>query len=270
MSADSLESFILAYLERTAVKISAADLIRTCAQACRADRAAVQAALRRLAADGQIQYTNLYGSSQIDLAWSRPRWVSPHILLCPKEAGAPSPAPGGAVVLRIAAGAAFGAGDHPTTRLALQSLDAMFGENRVPPGATVLDIGTGSGVLAIGAALLGARSVLALDVDPCALWEARANVALNGLEDRIRVSADPVEALAQTFDLVLANLRLPTLLGLVPTMSRVLGDEGVLVISGIRPEEAVELMKSGAVHGFEPCWLKESQGWAGIGFRRGR
>lgn len=133
-----------------------------------------------------------------------------------------------------------------------------------------MDIGTGSGVLAIGAALLGARSVLALDVDPCALWEARANVALNGLDDRIRVSADPVEALAQTFDLVLANLRLPTLLGLVPTMSRMLGDEGVLVISGIRPEEAFELMKSGAVHGFEPCWLKESQGWVGIGFRRGR
>jgi ribosomal protein L11 methyltransferase len=266
--AKSLDRFILAYLEEATTKVSAADLIRICAQTFQIHRSSVKRALRRLAADQRIQYTNLFGGTQVDLAWSRPRQVSPRILLCPEESVPKACGAPGAVVLRIAGGAAFGAGDHPTTRLALQALDAMFAEKRISQGATVLDIGTGSGVLAIGAVLLGADTALALDIDPCALWEARGNVAFNDLTTRIRVGDDAVEDLAQTFDLVLANLRLPTLLRLASTMSRLINRDASVVVSGIRPEETADLVKCWSDIGLQPCWMDSCQGWAGIGFYR--
>jgi ribosomal protein L11 methyltransferase len=268
VAGETLESFIVAHLAHSATKVAAADLLRHCVRERKVNRVAVQAALKHLASEGQIQYTNLFGTTQVDLAWSRPRWVSPRILLCPQEVAPGPPRPADSVVARIAGGAAFGAGDHPTTRLALHVLDTMFAEKRIPAGAKVLDIGTGTGVLAIGAVLLGAGAALALDIDPCALWEARGNVALNDLVSRIRVCADPVEDLVETFDLVLANLRLPTLLRLTPTVSRLLSNEGAVVISGIRPEESGELLKRWSALGLKACWIKESQGWTGIGFCR--
>jgi ribosomal protein L11 methyltransferase len=266
--ADSLEDFILSYLERATTKISAADFVRICVQKRHVNRSTVQTALRRLVADERIQYTNFFGTTQVDLAWSRPRWVSPHILLCPKDSAIVRSVSPGAAVLCIAGGAAFGAGDHPTTRLALQALDTLFSENRIRPSAAVLDIGTGSGVLAIGAVLLGAETALGLDIDPCAVWEARANVRLNDLAMRIRVSAEPVEDLVESFDLVLANLRLPTLLRLTPILHQRLTREGAVVISGIRPDEVDALLKRWSEIGLDPCWRKESQGWAGMGFCR--
>jgi len=269
VAGEPLESFIVGYLERSTVRICATDLIRRCVRERCVGRATVQAALRRLADAGRIQYTNLFGATQVSLAWSRPHWVSPRIMLAPPETGSSPPAKKGAVVLRIAGGAAFGAGDHPTTRLALQALDAMFAENRIVPGTKVLDVGTGTGVLAIGAVRLGADEALALDIDPNALWEARANVVLNGLADCIRVCADPVEDLVGSFDLVLANLRLPSLLRLTPVFSRLLSEEGAAVVSGIRPEEAAELFERWSGLGLTPCWIKERQGWMGAGFCRG-
>lgn len=268
MAGEALENFILAHLERSATKVGAAELIRLCVRECKASRAAVQAVLKHLAGQGRIQYTNLFGASQVDLPWSRPRWVSPRILLCPQGLVPAGPLPGGSVALRIVGGAAFGAGDHPTTRLALHLLDTMFAEKRLTAGARVLDIGTGTGVLAIGAVLLGAGSALALDIDPCALWEARGNVALNGLVARIRVCADPVEDLVGSFDLVLANLRLPTLLRLTPTVHRLLSPEGAMVVSGVRPEESAELRQQWSGLGLKAAWVEEGQGWTGIAFCR--
>ena len=100
--------------------------------------------------------------------------VGRRIVIVPAwEAYAPAP---GEVVIRLEPGMAFGTGLHPTTRLCLEALEA-----HLAPGCTVLDVGTGSGVLAIAAAKLGARSVLALDADPVAVSVARENVALNGV-----------------------------------------------------------------------------------------
>lgn len=268
MAGETLESFIVAHLAGSATKVGALDLLRLCVRERKVSRVAVQMALKRLASEGQIQYTNLFGATQVDLAWSRPRWISPRILLCPQAVPPGHPLPAESVVVRIAAGAAFGAGEHPTTRLALQVLDILFAEKRITAGAKGLDIGTGSGVLAIGAVGLGAAAVLALDIDPCALWEARGNVALNDLVSRIRVCGDPVENLVETFDLVLANLRAPTLLRLTPTIDRLLGAEGAVVISGIRPEESGELLQHWSAVGLKACCVKQSQGWTGIGFYR--
>ncbi len=172
-------------------------------------------------------------------------------------------------MVRLGQGSAFGVGDHATTRLALAAMDAIFDRLRVPAGkARVLDIGTGTGVLAIAAVGLGAASAVALDNDPCALWEARRNAGLNRLEDRIHVTADPMERIGGAFDLILANLRFPTLVSLTETVGRRLTADGMVVASGIRPEESGALMRAYRAISLHPCWYRQRKGWAGIAFSR--
>jgi ribosomal protein L11 methyltransferase len=158
----------------------------------------------------------------------------------------------GEVAVRLEPGMAFGTGLHPTTRLCLEAIEA-----HLPPGGTLLDVGTGSGVLAIAAALLGASSVLALDADIVSVRVAGENVALNGVGDRVSVrhaslpgggevplhfSPDgPLELLVEgTFDLVAANILAPVIGGMAASLAARLAPGGTLVAAGlIEPQEAV-------------------------------
>ena len=139
------------------------------------------------------------------------------------------------VVIRLDPGTAFGTGHHPTTRLCLEAL-----ESRLRPGEKVLDLGTGSGILAIVAALLGAARVIALDNDPVAVGVARQNVAVNGVEGRVRVlegslgDAGPLpDADASRFGMVLANISTAGITEVAPALARALASGGTLVVSGI-------------------------------------
>jgi ribosomal protein L11 methyltransferase len=141
----------------------------------------------------------------------------------------------GEVVIQLDPGIAFGTGQHPTTRLCLEAL-----ESRLRPGHVALDVGTGSGILAIAAALLGAARVMALDVDPVAVGVARQNVALNGVEGRVQVvegslgGAGPFpDADAPRFDMVLANISSAGITEMAPALSRALAPGGTLIASGI-------------------------------------
>jgi len=141
----------------------------------------------------------------------------------------------GEVLIQIDPGMAFGTGQHPTTRLCLEALEA-----RLRPGHTVLDVGTGSGILAVAAALLGAARVVALDIDPVAVAAARQNVALNGLEGRVRVLEASLTAGGplddddgSRFDLVLANISSAGIAEMAPDLVRALAPGGVLMASGI-------------------------------------
>ena len=110
----------------------------------------------------------------------------------------------GEIVVDMDPGMAFGTGHHPTTHMCLLELERL-----VAPGARVLDVGTGSGILAIAAAKLGAESVLALDIDPIAIKAARSNVRANGLQSAIKVSRRALDAHRSargSFDLVVANI----------------------------------------------------------------
>jgi ribosomal protein L11 methyltransferase len=242
-----------------------ADLLRDLARHLLLERDQAQALLRELVAAGELAYSFENGRTFIEPSFDRPVRVSEHIVLTPPgrlfDAG-PRDA-----VIRIMPGAAFGAGRHPSTRLALKGIDfvlAGVGRRLAQPGSRVLDIGTGSGVLIIAAVKLGIESGLALDIDPCAVTEARSNVEENGLSGRIAVSDRNAEAVDGVFELVTANLRTPTLARLAPLFAKWSAPGGALVISGIRSEECAELKGVFEPLAFDVCWRDEEQDWAGV------
>lgn len=226
----------------------------------------IQAALRELVAAGELAYVFEHGRSFIEPSFDQPVRVSERIVLTPPErVFQPGPAD---AVIRILRGAAFGAGRHPTTRLALKGIDSILSQRAGSwdrAGSRVLDIGTGSGVLAIAAVMLGIETGMAVDIDPCAVREARENVALNGLSERIAVcdrSADDVDDGA--YLLVTANLRTPTLVGLAPHIAAHVDPRGALVVSGLRNDECEVLLGELAKHDFHAVWRGEEQNWVGL------
>jgi ribosomal protein L11 methyltransferase len=139
----------------------------------------------------------------------------------------------GEVVLTLDPGMAFGTGLHPTTRMCLEQV-----EQRIRPGMKVLDVGTGSGILAIAAAKLGAESVYAIDNSSVAVESTLANAEMNGLSERIQVVLgvlDEAEATRMTgqYDFVIANIIAHIIGSIAPQLARVVSPTGVLVVSGI-------------------------------------
>ena len=123
-------------------------------------------------------------------------WVEPGDADVPREA-----VPKGRIALRLPASRAFGTGEHASTRLALLTL-----EEEDPAGRTLLDVGTGSGILALAAAGLGGRRAVGLDVDAEAVFVARENLARHRFGDRVALYAGPLAAVRGAFDLVVANM----------------------------------------------------------------
>ena len=137
----------------------------------------------------------------------------------------------GDLVIIIDPGLAFGTGRHPTTRRCLELL-----ERHVAPGCRVLDVGTGSAILAIAAAKLGARSVIGMEVDEVALTSGRSNVQANGVASGVRLhlgSLPHADVHPGSVDLIVANLYAHLLVQLAPELRRALGCDGQLVASGI-------------------------------------
>lgn len=144
----------------------------------------------------------------------------------------------GDLVLLLDPGMAFGTGLHPTTRLCLAALEA-----HVQPGSRVLDLGAGSGILAIAAARLGARRVDAVEIDPVAAHVCRDNVARNGIADRVRVHEGSADVLPMrpAADLVVANITIRVLLELHPEIARRARPGATAIFSGVLADRAPEL-----------------------------
>ncbi len=163
-------------------------------------------------------------------------------------------------VVNLDPGMAFGTGHHPTTHMCLLELERLL-----KPGMTVLDIGTGSGILSIAAAKLGASRVLALDVDPIAIKVAKENVAANGVGSIVKVSHGSLpspQAIVASQDLVLANISAKVVSGLSEELIAVLKPEGKLVTSGIiqdKKDEIEECLKKAGgnvdYHRIENDWI---------------
>lgn len=256
---------ILAAIDATPTKITPVTLQRQLGERCGYDHRRVRKALRELVAEGELNYIYEAGRTTIEMAFNRPVRVARRILLVP--AGHPLQNETGSVPVVIQQGAAFGDGRHPSTRLALMGIewvaDDLFGV-RDMPAATVLDIGTGSGVLLVAALRLGFGSGIGLDMDPCAVSEAAANIRLNGLSGRATVSKHGIEELDRNYDLICANLRWPTLKSMRDAIKGRLQPGGALVVSGIKSTEATSLSAWFARAGFRCRWQSGRGNWAAV------
>jgi ribosomal protein L11 methyltransferase len=161
--------------------------------------------------------------------WIQPTWLAP-----------PGPeALAGRTVVHLDPGRAFGSGGHASTRLALAALDDVLGDgsDAAPTsgtgGTTVLDVGCGSGVLAIAALLLGASRARAVDIDPEAVRATAENAARNGVDDLLRVDGTDVARLEDSYGVVVANLLAPELRRLGPVLGARCAPDGRLVLAGL-------------------------------------
>ncbi len=242
-----------------------ADIIKEIGGLLKLKKNRVQRAIHDLVAAGELAYTYEHGRTFLEPSFDRPVRVAERIVLVPPgKAFAHGPEN---VVIRIMPGVSFGAGRHPTTRLALRGVEFVLTRCEKPPagpGSRVLDIGTGTGVLAMAAVLLGLEAGIGIDFDPCAVAEARANVRLNGLDARISVSDTAVERISGSFALVAANLRLPTLLRLAPSIAAWTLPGAAVVMSGIRLEEGETLLSAYAKQSFEQMWCDDEDKWMGV------
>lgn len=180
--------------------------------------------------------------------------VSPRLWVCPSwRLGE---APPDAKVLVLDPGMAFGTGTHATTSLCMVALDAIL---EARPGLEVLDVGTGSGILAIAAKLLGAGRTVATDNDPVAVSVARENTELNKVE--VELSTRDVGAIAGRFPLVIANIMAGTLKALSAPLVDKLADGGEILLSGILDFQADDVEATFTARGLVPVSRREQDEW---------
>jgi ribosomal protein L11 methyltransferase len=167
------------------------------------------------------------------------------------------------VVLDLDPGMAFGTGLHPTTRLCLAALESAADRGLID-GARVLDVGSGSGILAFAAAKLGARSVLGVDTDPIAIEATDANAARNGLAGRIRARAGSLPSAAPAHDVVLANLIAAVLIELAALLRDELRPGGTLLASGIFVDREAAVRESFDAVGLEVTGRTSEGDWIAL------
>jgi ribosomal protein L11 methyltransferase len=165
----------------------------------------------------------------------------------------------GDIPLLLDPGMAFGTGLHPTTRLCLRAAEEL-----VRPGQRVLDLGAGSGILAIAAAKLGAAEVEAVEIEPVAARVCRDNVLLNGVAGAVSVHEGPLEPEAEKFDLALANITIRTLLELHAVLARRLNPSAMAVLSGVLVERADELLAALTATGWRHLRTDQEQDWVAL------
>ncbi|HET8618489.1 MAG TPA: 50S ribosomal protein L11 methyltransferase [Acidimicrobiales bacterium] len=181
-------------------------------------------------------------------AWrdhARPVVVGDRLVV--RLAGEPGPG-----TLVVDPGRSFGSGAHPSTLLVLEALVEL-----VAGGERVLDVGSGSGILALAALALGAAEALAVDIDPAAQAATAANAERNGLAGRVTVA----EAVSGRHDLVVANLLLPDHRALAPAVAAAVAGGGTLVVSGVLAEQRDAVAGAYGAAGLVVVGERRAEGW---------
>jgi ribosomal protein L11 methyltransferase len=182
------------------------------------------------------------------VAWTEhldPVQLTPSLLVVPSAVPAGGRAAG---TLHLEPAFAFGFGEHASTRLMASWLEQRC---RARPGARVLDVGTGTGILALVAASSGAASVLGIDTSEDAVSAARHNASQNGLSDRCRFTSTPIGEIADAFDLVVANIEAGVLHELAPHIRERLGAGSELALTGFIDEQVAGVIARFAASGIE-------------------
>lgn len=160
-------------------------------------------------------------------------------------------------VIEIDPGMAFGTGTHHTTNMMMERLEKV-----ITPDSTVFDVGTGSGILAIAAAMLGAKSVKAVDIDAVAVRVAKENVADNGLSEQIEVrEGDLLHGTEGKADVIIANIIADIVIMLLQDIPQKLNDDGVLLASGIIEERMPDVEAAAQAQGLYVDAVDHRGGW---------
>jgi len=261
----TLRRKVLAMVEESSSRLTPGELRKRLLGKIFADEKAIKTAINDLVSSQELKYTYHLGCSFLEKSYEKPTRISRRVVL--KPPGMVYEPASGDIVIDIFKGASFGFGDHPTTRLAICGIETALSEN---PGileaynSRALDIGTGSGVLAIAAVLMGIKGAVGIDIDPCSRAEAQKNIQLNGLEHRINILDTSVEDIKKPHSLITANLRYPTLKQLCPHMAKITQEKGAVVVSGIKSDEVEELLDTFSQNGFQCTWKAVEKGWVGL------
>ena len=196
----------------------------------------------------------------------KPLKIGNRIVICPAwETYTPT---GNELVVRMDPGMAFGTGTHETTRLMIRLL-----EDYTQPGCRMLDVGTGTGILAICASRLGVGVCRAYDIDPTAVRVARENIRESGLTN---ITCDRSDLLRQVdlhdgrYDLITANIVADILIRMMPDVGAYLAPDGVLLLSGIVEERCADVIASADANGYSVETRLPDNGWCALALRRKR
>jgi ribosomal protein L11 methyltransferase len=224
---------------------------------------ALEAALRRLEQKtgiaGQATYTRIDEEDWAE-AWKEYFWpvrITDTIVV--KPTWRDYPAARGEIVIEIDPGMAFGTGTHPTTSLCLRML-----ETHLRAGDTFLDIGTGSGILMIAAAKLGANAVHGVDNDAVAVTVAEKNLRLNDVDSFRLSTGNLIDAVPGTFQVVVANILAEVILELLPMVAKVLAKNGIFICSGIITAKRDAVLTGMQERGMAVVEVLEKEGWVAI------
>ena len=167
-------------------------------------------------------------------------------------------------LIEIDPGMAFGTGTHETTGMCVELV-----EKYVTPGVDAIDVGTGTGILAIAAAHMGAKDVLAIDIDRVAVRVAEENVRINGFEATIRCAAgDLLESVDAQADVVIANIIADVIVMMAAPVKAHIRDGGVFICSGISSERRQDVLDALDAAGYELLDARERGGWCAMAARK--
>jgi len=261
------KAVVMEILAQSVYRVTPLVLIKTIVKKTGIPSLKAKKLLKKLTAEKELAYTYFFGSTYIELSFNKSVKITENFILTP--AGMKKTGNENHINIFMHQGISFGSGRHPTTRLSLKALDHVVKHVKLkfnvsdnkPAG---LDIGTGSGVLAIAACKTLVSHCLALDIDQNSLAEAKKNALLNKLENKIKVSDRDIFALKEKFSLILANLRYPTLKKLCNQIKLLSVKGSVLIMSGIRESEKNELITTYANRGFKLLWKRDEKNWSSV------
>lgn len=229
----------------------------------------IKQAIRVLVSEQALAYTYKYGQTFLEKSFNKPVRISKRVVVKPPSIAYRPKA--GDLVIELLQGVSFGNGEHPTTRLAIRGIEYALSSDRFlreEQNTFALDIGTGSGVLAITAVLFGINRAIGIDIDPVAISEATKNISLNKLSGKISINNRTLNDIDRQFLLITANLRSPSLKKLYSSLNRITKHKAVVVISGLKISEMIDVQKLYTQKLFKLERKEVEKGWGAMVFKK--